>query len=88
MSTLYKATINERLERDGVHVWVDEGRPFTVDGTPMVRMSSVIVPAEGWHASKSAALISAAERIEEMAQKLILQAGRVRVDAAKEVPHA
>lgn len=88
MSTLYKSTITDRVERDGVHIWVDEGRPFTVEGTPMVRMLNVLVPADGWHASKSAALISAAERIEEMAHRLSLQAGRVRAEAAKEVTNA
>ena len=84
MSQLYKVTVHERIQTDGLTVFVDEGRPYTVEGTPMVRMSNVLVPADGWHSSKAAALTSAAERIEHLAHRLLAQAGRIRSDAAKE----
>jgi hypothetical protein len=62
---------------------VQHGEPQTVGGNPMVRLSGgVLVPAAGWHAEFSDAVLEAAQRIEELGHRLLAQADRLRVEAA------
>jgi hypothetical protein len=42
----------------------------------------VLVPAKGWHAEFSDAVLEAAQRIEALGHRLLSQADRLRVEAA------
>lgn len=89
MTRLYKATVNDSWMRSqGLGWFVQFGEPRTVDGTPMVQLSSGIFPATGWHADEQSAVREAADRIERIGHKLIRQAVNMRIEAAKEVQHA
>jgi hypothetical protein len=49
----------------------------------MVRLSGgTLVPATGWHAEFSDAVLEAAQRIEALGHRLLAQADRLRVEAA------
>lgn len=84
MTYLYRAECYERINEDGVGVYVQVGEPLTIDGTPMVRLSSggYIAPAKGWHASKAAAMADAAGTVEQWSKLLADQAARMRQEAA------
>lgn len=59
-----------------------EGKPVTVNGTPMVQSGDSIVPAQGWHATMSAALTDGAEQLEEQAAAAMAKAFQLRKEAA------
>jgi hypothetical protein len=84
MTYLYKAEPYERIGEDGISVYVQVGEPLTIDGSPMVRLSSggYIAPAAGWHPTKAAAMADAAGTVEKWAKLLADQAARMRQEAA------
>lgn len=85
MTKLYQAYVNEFSIKDGGLGWyVQFGEPRTIDGTPMVNLGHAIVPAEGWHASRHAAVNAAASRIEAIGHRLLDQAAKLRDEAATE----
>jgi len=85
MTKLYKTTVNDfQMRADGIGFFTQHGEPRTVDGTPMVLMSNgVLVPAADWHAELSDALIEAADRVEALGRRLMLQADAMRIEASK-----
>jgi len=84
MTHLYKASVSDHnFTKEGVGYFVQHGEPDTHRGTPMVRLSQgVIVPATGWHAEFSDAVLEAAQRVEALGHRLLAQADRLRVEAA------
>ena len=80
MTQLYRAEAYERIAEDGVGVYVQVGEPLTVGGDPMVRLSAggYIAPAQGWHATREAAMAAAADTVEAWGRKLLAQAERLR----------
>ena len=80
MSKLYNAYVSG----GDVHHWVDQGEPLTVEATPMVRLPhGAIVPAAGWRATRSEALLDAADKVDGIAAKLVEKATRLRQQAAE-----
>jgi hypothetical protein len=92
MSNLYKSSVSDHgFTQEGLGYFIQRGEPQTVGGNPMVRLTGgVLVPATGWHAEFSDAVIEAAQRIEALGHRLLAQADRLRVEAAasakQEVP--
>lgn len=85
MTRLYKATVNVSwMDSDGLRWFTSYGEPRTVDGTPMVQLSTGIFPADGWHADEQAAVREAADKIERIGHKLLRQATNMRINAAAE----
>lgn len=84
MTQLHKGYVTESLRTDGIGWWMQQGEPRTVDGTPMVHVGHAILPADGWHADRSAAVLEVASRIEQLGNRLLAQAERLRADAATE----
>lgn len=84
MSNLYKSSVTDHcFTRDGLSYFVQHGEPLTVDSELMVKLTGgVIVPARGWHAEFSDAVLEAAQRIEALGHRLLSQADRLRVEAA------
>lgn len=88
MTRLWKATVNDIwMHSEGLGWFTQFGEPRTVDGTPMVQLSSGIFPATGWHPDEQSAVREAADKIEQIAFKLISQAAHMRAKAAKEATH-
>lgn len=79
---VYRANVYDHIRAEGVHVYftpaeaVDvEGRLYADscgDGTFLTAVS------EGWHETEAAAREEAAAKVAEMAQRLTLQAERIR----------
>jgi len=84
MTNLYKATVSDhRVSLEGVSYFIQHGESVTVGGDPMVKLTGgVLVPAKGWHAEFSDAVLEAAQRIEALGHRLLSQADRLRVEAA------
>jgi hypothetical protein len=84
MTNLYKSSVTDfNFTREGLSYFVQHGEPQTVGGNPMVKLSGgVLVPAKGWHAEFSDAVLEAAQRIEALGHRLLAQADRLRVEAA------
>lgn len=84
MSNLYKASVSDHsFTKEGIGYFVQHGEPQTVGGNPMVRLAGgVLVPATGWRAEFSDAVIEAAQRIEAIGHRLLAQADRLRAEAA------
>jgi hypothetical protein len=84
MSNLYKSSVTDfNFTREGLSYFVQHGETLTVGGEPMVKLTGgVIVPARGWHAEFSDAVLEAAQRIEALGHRLLSQADRLRVEAA------
>ena len=84
MTNLYKASVSDHnVGKDGIGYFVQHGEPLTVGGDPMVKLAGgVLVPAAGWHAEFSDAVLEAAQRIEALGHRLLSQADRLRVEAA------
>ena len=84
MTNLYKASVSDhQFSQHGISYFVQHGQPQTVGGNPMVRLTGgVLVPAKGWHAEFSDAVLEAAQRIESLGHRLLAQADRLRVEAA------
>jgi hypothetical protein len=84
MTNLYKSSVSDHgFTREGLGYYVQHGEPLTVGGEPMVKLTGgVIVPAKGWHAEFSDAVLEAAQRIEALGRRLLSQADRLRVEAA------
>lgn len=85
---LYTININDTCFRaDGVSYYTTWGESCDVDGQPMVRMAhGAILPAAGWVDTRTEALRLAADKIEQLAERLLLQARRVREQAERQVP--
>ena len=85
MTNLYKASVSDhQFSQHGIGYFVQHGEPQTVGGDPMVRLTGgVLVPAKGWHAEYGVAVLEAAQRIEALGHRLLLQADRLREEAAK-----
>lgn len=85
MTNLYKSSVSDyQFTREGISYFVQHGEPQTVGGDPMVRLTGgVLVPAKGWHAEYSDAVLEAAQRVEELGHRLLAQADRLRADAAR-----
>jgi hypothetical protein len=66
-------------------VHVDEGTPITVNGTPMVEWGPTFVRADGWHATRAAALNAAALELEQHAAEVTGRAAQLRKEAADAV---
>lgn len=82
MSTLHRIEVTERLGPDGVITYATVGERVTVDGVPMVRLEhGTIVAANGWHTSRTAALLAAEHQIEAIRLRLIGQSERLRAEA-------
>lgn len=87
MTKLYRAELNDyAIAIDGVACWVSEGSPITVEGLPMVRSGSVLMPARGWTATRAEALRDAADRIDVMVGRLREQSARLRASAGEVTP--
>jgi hypothetical protein len=88
MTNLYKASVSDHnVGKDGIGYFVQYGQPLTVGGEPMVKLSGgVLVPAKGWHAEHSDAVLEAAQRIEALGHRLLGQADRLRAEAAVKDP--
>ena len=84
MTNLYRSSVSDHgFTQEGLGYFVQHGQPHTVGGDPMVRLTGgVLVPAKGWHAEFSDAVIEAAQRIEALGHRLLAQADRLRVEAA------
>jgi hypothetical protein len=84
MTNLYKSSVSDHgFTREGLGYFVQHGEPLTVGGEQMVRLTGgVLVPAKGWHAEFSDAVLEAAQRIEALGHRLLAQADRLRVEAA------
>ena len=84
MTKLYKSSVGDhQFTKEGIGYFVQHGDPHTVGGEPMVRLSGgVLVPATGWHAEFSDAVLEAAQRVEALGHRLLAQADRLRVEAA------
>jgi hypothetical protein len=84
MSNLYKSSVTDfNFTREGLSYFVQHGEALTVDSELMVKLTGgVIVPARGWHAEFSDAVLEAAQRIEALGHRLLSQADRLRVEAA------
>jgi hypothetical protein len=84
MSNLYKSSVSDHgFTREGLGYFVQHGETLTVGDELMVRLTGgVIVPARGWHAEFSDAVLEAAQRIEALGHRLLSQADRLRVEAA------
>jgi hypothetical protein len=84
MTNLYKSSVTDHnFTREGLSYFVQHGETLTVGDQPMVRLSGgVIVPARGWHAEFSDAVLEAAQRIEALGHRLLSQADRLRAEAA------
>jgi hypothetical protein len=84
MSNLYKSSVTDHgFTREGLSYFVQHGETLTVGDQPMVRLTGgVIVPARGWHADFSDAVLEAAQRIEALGHRLLSQADKLRVEAA------
>ena len=84
MTNLYKATVSDhRVTLEGVSYFIQHGESVTVGGDPMVKLTGgVLVPAKGWHAEFSDAVLEAAQRIEALGHRLLAQADRIKVEAA------
>jgi hypothetical protein len=85
VTQLYKASVSDhQFSQHGIGYFVQYGQPLTVGGEPMVKLSGgVLVPAAGWHAEYGDAVLEAAQRIEALGHRLLLQADRLREEAAK-----
>lgn len=78
MSKLYNAYVGSI----DLHHWIQDGEPITVAGTPMVRLAhDHIVPATGWRATKSEALIDAADKMDAMRSRLLAESIKLREQA-------
>jgi len=88
MTNLYKASVSDHnVGQHGIGYFVQHGQPLTVGGEPMVKLSGgVLVPAKGWHAEHSDAVLEAAQRIEALGHRLLAQADRLRAEAATKDP--
>jgi len=84
MTNLYKSSVSDHnFHKEGIGYFVQHGEPQTVGGNPMIKLSGgVLVPATGWHAEFSDAVLEAAQRIEALGHRLLAQADRLRVEAA------
>ena len=84
MTNLYKSSVTDfNFTREGLSYFVQHGETLTVDSELMVKLTGgVIVPAKGWHAEFSDAVLEAAQRIESLGHRLLSQADRLRVEAA------
>ena len=87
---LYKTTVGDsNFTHLGLGWFTQFGTPRTVDGTPMVAIHGVLVPAKDWFSSEADSMRAAAARLDELGNRLFAQADRMRGEAtAKEVPHA
>jgi len=88
MTNLYKASVSDhQFSQHGVGYFVQYGQPLTVGGEPMVKLTGgVLVPAKGWHAEHSDAVLEAAQRVEALGHRLLAQADRLRAEAAVKDP--
>jgi hypothetical protein len=84
MSNLYKSSVSDQnFHKEGIGYYVQHGEALTVDSELMVKLTGgVLVPARGWHAEFSDAVLEAAQRIEALGHRLLSQADRLRVEAA------
>jgi hypothetical protein len=84
MSNLYKSSVSDHgFHKEGLGYYVQHGEALSVDSELMVRLTGgVLVPARGWHADFSDAVIEAAQRIEALGHRLLAQADKLRVEAA------
>lgn len=80
---LYDAWIADSMfKANGIDWDVAEGEEIDVHGIQMVRMPhGTIVAATKWRESKSEAIASAADRVEELARRMLDQAERMRAEA-------
>ena len=84
MTNLYKSSVSDHhFHKEGIGYFIQHGEPQTVGGNPMVKLSGgTLVPATGWHAEFSDAVLEAAQRIEALGHRLLAQADRLRIEAA------
>jgi hypothetical protein len=84
MTNLYKSSVSDHgFNKEGLGYFIQHGEPLTVGDEPMVRLTGgVLVPAKGWHAEFSDAVVEAAERVEALGHRLLSQADRLRAEAA------
>lgn len=81
MSTLYRYEVGTNVHDDGVTAFLVKAEALTFEGLPMVRLPyGVISSAAGWHEDERMARLEAALEIENMASRLIGQAGRMRTE--------
>lgn len=79
MTNLYRAEVTERVGKDGCGIWWQVGTPVTVDGTPMVRLTSgICVPAVGWSATVNEAANKAADELDRLRSALESQGEQLR----------
>jgi hypothetical protein len=84
MSNLYRSSVSDHhFTKEGCGYFIQHGEPLTVGDDQMVKLSGgTLVPAAGWHAEFSDAVLEAAQRIEALGHRLLSQADRLRVEAA------
>lgn len=82
MSKVYHIEVTERLGCDGVVTWETAGEPVTVEGVRMVRLAhGTITHSKDFKASRAEALRVAADKIDELRLRLIVQSERLRAQA-------
>jgi hypothetical protein len=82
MSNVYIPMLADRITADGVGWWMLEGTEVQIGGATLVRHGAVLrEDRDAWHETKSAAMDEAAVRIEDIAARLIQQAGKIRAEA-------
>lgn len=70
------------IRGDGLMTHVSKGIPVLFNGDPMVQLShGTIVDSEGWHADLGSAKRAAADQIEQLGNRLMEQAAKLRAEA-------
>lgn len=86
MDKVYQGQVNDTwMNPDGLGWYVTFATPRTVDGQPMVQMRHGIFPADGWHADRADAVRDVADRLEQLGNRLLDQAAKVRAEAEAKV---
>jgi len=81
---LHTVELSTQINDDGVYVTRRQGDAVEVDGKPYVSLHEgfILRAAKGWHTSRSAALLEAADRLQGWALRLHEQAEKLRREAA------
>ena len=82
---LHRVDLSGSVTDKGVHIYRRHGEAVDVSGRLYVdeQPGTFLVPADGWHAVRSAALIEAAGRLQGWAHLLMNQAEELRREASE-----
>jgi hypothetical protein len=86
MSMRYRMIVAHSIGSDGCPAAMTQGHAVEINGKAYVEMPyGNITPDDGFHATPGEARLAAALEIEQLAHRLITQADKLRLQAAKEV---